>query len=113
MVPCLGHNTQLECECGQQWHSLKNTGNGMSSKSIVVLKVGGDLATQPELIVSVCTEISELTAAGYSVVLVHGGGPQLDKALKGQGRSSTRVAGRRVTSSSDLELGAGLAGEHM
>ena len=76
----------------------------MKSRSIVVLKVGGDLATQPKLIESVCTEVAHLTTGGFSVVLVHGGGPQLDQALKKQGRSSTRVAGRRVTSLSDLQL---------
>ena len=76
----------------------------MKSRSIVVLKVGGDLATQSELVKSVCTEVSNLMTAGFSVVLVHGGGPQLDRALKKQGRSSTRVAGRRVTSLADLEL---------
>ena len=76
----------------------------MKSRSIVVLKVGGDLAIQPELVESVCNEIANLTLAGFCVVLVHGGGPQLDQALKKRGRSSTRVAGRRVTSISDLEL---------
>ena len=68
-----------------------------------VLKVGGDMATDPTRIATICSEISALQVAGFSVVLVHGGGPQLDQALHSLGRSSRRVAGRRVTSQQDLE----------
>ena len=68
-----------------------------------VLKVGGELAIDPASIAAIGSEISALQAAGFSVVLVHGGGPQLDQALHSLGRSSRRVAGRRVTSQRDLE----------
>ena len=62
----------------------------MKSRSIVVLKVGG-LKIQPELIESVWNEIANLT---FWILCgtVHGGGPQLDQALK-NAKSSTRVAG--------------------
>ena len=61
------------------------------------------MATDPARIATICSEISALQVAGFSVVLVHGGGPQLDQALHSLGRSSRRVAGRRVTSEQDLE----------
>ena len=76
----------------------------MNKRPIVVLKVGGDMATSPERLQAICAETAVLKESGFSVILVHGGGPQLDQALQRLGQQSTRVAGRRVTASADLEL---------
>ena len=62
--------------------------------TVRVVKVGGELAEPPHL-----QRIArDLAALDGSVVLVHGGGQQLDQALAEQGSASPRVAGRRVTS---------------
>ncbi|MEZ4320512.1 MAG: acetylglutamate kinase [Myxococcota bacterium] len=64
---------------------------------IVVVKAGGDLAANPEWAASVANDIAALHRDGHRVVLVHGGGPQLDDALAADGLPITKVAGRRTT----------------
>jgi acetylglutamate kinase len=64
---------------------------------LIVLKYGGNAMTagadDPVL-----DEIAQLARSGMSVVLVHGGGPQIDAALRAQGVPEERVEGLRVTS---------------
>ena len=45
----------------------------------------------------VLDDVAALVAAGDSVVLVHGGGPQIDAALAERGIAEPRIAGLRVT----------------
>ena len=69
----------------------------------IVIKVGGALISQPygHLI---SQDIAQLVRCKHQVLLVHGGGPQLDQAIREQNRSPQKVAGRRVTSAEDLQL---------
>ncbi len=60
-----------------------------------VLKIGGALLDEPAALDALA---DALTAAGGDWVLVHGGGPQLDKALAQLGEVTVKVAGLRVTS---------------
>lgn len=66
-------------------------------KMLIVLKYGGNAMTagadDPVL-----DEIAALARAGTSVVVVHGGGPQIDAALKLQNIPEERIEGLRVTS---------------
>jgi len=68
---------------------------------MIVVKAGGDLASRPEWRQIVAQEVVSIRARG-PVVLVHGGGPQLDEALLLAGDEVERHAGRRVTSKSVL-----------
>jgi acetylglutamate kinase len=52
----------------------------------------------------VIDELAGLQRAGRAVVLVHGGGPEIDRALLRQGVPTTRVAGLRVTDAATLEV---------
>jgi acetylglutamate kinase len=52
----------------------------------------------------VLEELAGLQRAGRAVVLVHGGGPEIDRALQRQGVHTTRVAGLRVTGAATLEV---------
>jgi acetylglutamate kinase len=63
---------------------------------LVVLKYGGNamVAEGPD---PVLDDVAALVAGGDSVVLVHGGGPQIDAALAERGIAEPRVAGLRVT----------------
>ncbi|MCO4745076.1 MAG: acetylglutamate kinase [Proteobacteria bacterium] len=63
-----------------------------------VVKVGGELLDVPRSLESIATEVAALHRLGIRVVLVHGGGPQLDAAAAELGVETERVAGRRVTS---------------
>jgi acetylglutamate kinase len=64
----------------------------------VVLKLGGSVCLDPKQVQAVAQEILELQAAGHQAVLVHGGGPQLDKALAALGEKVEKIDGLRVTS---------------
>jgi len=68
---------------------------------IVVVKAGGELLERPDGVVQAVRSGWE---AGDAVVLVHGGGPQLDCAAAAAGLASTRVAGRRITTPEVLDL---------
>ena len=64
----------------------------------VVLKLGGSVCLDPAQVDAVAGELQALQAAGHSAVLVHGGGPQLDKALAALGETVEKIDGLRVTS---------------
>jgi acetylglutamate kinase len=49
-------------------------------------------------------EIATLRAANSAVVLVHGGGPEIDAALARQGVETERIDGMRVTGAATLEI---------
>src|SRR5580700_1567374 len=70
---------------------------------LIVLKYGGNAMTagaeDPVL-----DEIASLARAGTSVVLVHGGGPQIDAALRAQGIPEERVEGLRVTTAAARDV---------
>jgi acetylglutamate kinase len=70
---------------------------------LIVLKYGGnampDGADDPVL-----DEIAALARGGTSVVMVHGGGPQIDAALKLHGIPEERIEGLRVTSAAAREV---------
>ena len=63
-----------------------------------VIKVGGELLDAERSLQGIATDVAALHRLGIRVVLVHGGGPQLDQAAADLGVKTERVAGRRVTS---------------
>jgi acetylglutamate kinase len=65
---------------------------------LIVLKYGGNAMTAGAAGDPVLDEIAELARAGTSVVVVHGGGPQIDAALHMRGIAEERIDGLRVTS---------------
>lgn len=64
----------------------------------IVLKLGGAVCLDPAQVNAVAGEIQALQAAGHQVVLVHGGGPQLDAAIADLGEPVVKIDGLRVTS---------------
>jgi acetylglutamate kinase len=71
---------------------------------LLVVKYGGNaMGGSPELD-PVLADCAAFAAAGGSLVLVHGGGPQIDAALRLRGVDSVRVAGLRVTDPVTLEV---------
>ena len=69
----------------------------------IVIKAGGALAKAPYG-TSIAKDIASLIQEGHKVLLVHGGGPQLDRAIREEQREPNKIAGRRVTSKEDLKL---------
>jgi acetylglutamate kinase len=64
---------------------------------LIVLKYGGNAMGAEGAPDPVLDEVAALVAAGDQVVLVHGGGPQIDAELRAKAIEEPRVAGLRVT----------------
>jgi len=73
------------------------------SDQTFVVKLGGELVGDAERLAAVARDIAVLHRLNISVVVVHGGGPQLDAMSERLGLPIERVAGRRVTSPEVLE----------
>lgn len=68
-----------------------------------VVKAGGELLERPNWRDGVARDLGVLHRLGVRVVLVHGGGPQLDAITERMGLNAERVAGRRITSPELIE----------
>jgi acetylglutamate kinase len=70
----------------------------------VVIKYGGHAMVDPELQQSFARDVTLLRYVGIDVVVVHGGGPQIDKELAAMGVVSERIDGLRVTDERTMEV---------
>lgn len=73
------------------------------SGQIFVVKLGGELLSSKPHLTAVCRDIAVLHRLSIRVIVVHGGGPQLDQITSQLGLEVERVAGRRITSPEVLE----------
>ena len=69
-----------------------------------VVKYGGHAMVDAELKASFARDICLLRYVGIQVVVVHGGGPQIDSALAKMGVVSQRFAGLRVTDEATMDV---------
>jgi acetylglutamate kinase len=69
-----------------------------------VVKVGGNVVRDRELLDSIAGDVTLLSMVGIRVVLVHGGGPQATEVCERLGIEPRIVAGRRVTDEQTLEV---------
>ena len=74
------------------------------SDKIVVVKYGGNAMTNEELKNAVMSDIVLLSLVGVKVVLVHGGGPEINDMLKRVGIESKFVNGLRYTDEATMEV---------
>jgi acetylglutamate kinase len=70
----------------------------------IVVKYGGHAMLDKELKASFGRDMVLLKYIGIRLVIVHGGGPQIDATLQAMGRQSSFVDGRRVTDDSTMEV---------
>ncbi|EEU46966.1 uncharacterized protein NECHADRAFT_103816 [Fusarium vanettenii 77-13-4] len=82
---------------GQQYLKLFTS---VSSKKFAVIKVGGAILT--EHLDELCSSICFLTELGLFPILVHGGGPQLNRLLEEAGVEPQFEEGIRVTDAKTL-----------
>lgn len=68
----------------------------------VVIKVGGDMLATPEDRRALARNVDDLIQAGWRCVILHGGGPQLNRLQSVYGLTPNKVDGRRITSVEDL-----------
>ena len=70
----------------------------------VVIKYGGNAMINEALQDAVMTDIVLLRSVGVNVVLVHGGGPEINDMLKRIGKESRFVGGLRYTDEETVEV---------
>lgn len=70
---------------------------------VVVIKYGGNAMINEELKQAVMNDIVLLSLIGVKVVLVHGGGPEINDMLKKIGKKSEFVNGLRVTNAETID----------
>ena len=71
---------------------------------IVVVKYGGNAMTNEELKNAVMSDIVLLSLVGVKVVLVHGGGPEINDMLKRVGIESKFINGLRYTDEATVDI---------
>lgn len=71
---------------------------------IVVVKYGGNAMLNDELKTAVMEDIVLLNTIGIKVVLVHGGGPEINHMLERIGKESKFVDGLRYTDGETMEI---------
>ena len=109
-------------ECGMVNHIMNNEVENLSAEQwsqvlvealpyfknwvgkIVVVKYGGNAMLNEELKHAVMEDIVLLNTIGIKVVLVHGGGPEINKMLDKVGKESKFVDGLRYTDSETMEI---------
>ena len=74
------------------------------SGKVVVVKYGGNAMTEDMLKSAVMKDIILLRLVGIKIVLVHGGGPEINEALKAIGKESRFVGGLRYTDEETLRI---------
>lgn len=73
-------------------------------KKIIVVKYGGNAMINDKLKEAVMNDLVLLTTVGIQVVLVHGGGPAINKTLDKIGVESKFVDGLRVTDKETVDV---------
>ena len=68
-----------------------------------VVKIGGDILADGALRKSICGQLALLSSFGIPLVVVHGGGPAVDRLCNRLGLATRKIAGRRVTTPEVLE----------
>ncbi|MBP6718257.1 MAG: acetylglutamate kinase [Rhodoferax sp.] len=70
----------------------------------MVIKYGGNAMTDPALQADFAEDVVLLKLVGINPVVVHGGGPQIELALKRLGKKGEFVQGMRVTDAETMEV---------
>ncbi|AFK61289.1 acetylglutamate kinase [Advenella kashmirensis WT001] len=70
----------------------------------VVIKYGGNAMVEERLQRSFARDVVLLKLIGLNPVVIHGGGPQIDSALKRLGKEGNFIQGMRVTDADTMEV---------
>jgi acetylglutamate kinase len=70
----------------------------------MVIKYGGNAMTDPALQKAFAEDVVLLKLVGINPVVVHGGGPQIENALKRLGKKGEFIQGMRVTDAETMEV---------
>ncbi len=70
----------------------------------IVVKLGGSVLQDEGLLHSICRDLSMIRKVGVAVVVVHGGGPEINQELTRRGIEWSFVNGLRVTTPEMMEV---------
>lgn len=70
----------------------------------MVIKYGGNAMTEPALQAAFAADVVLLKLVGINPVVVHGGGPQIESALKRLGKEGRFIQGMRVTDTETMGI---------
>ena len=70
----------------------------------IVIKYGGNAMIEDRLKESFARDVILLKLVGMNPVVVHGGGPQIDEALKKIGKTGSFIQGMRVTDEETMDV---------
>ena len=73
-------------------------------KNLIVIKYGGNVLIDRNIFNNFIQDISVLNKLGLSIVIVHGGGPRIERELKKSHIQSTFINGLRVTSKNVINI---------
>jgi acetylglutamate kinase len=74
------------------------------SGKTVVVKYGGNAMVDPQLTTAVIQDLILMRLVGMQPVVVHGGGPQIDHAMKASGMQPRFVQGLRITDADTMRI---------
>lgn len=74
------------------------------NNKVIVIKYGGNAMTNDELKHAVMEDVVLLSLVGIKVVLVHGGGPEINDMLKRVGKESRFINGLRYTDEETVDI---------
>ena len=72
--------------------------------SVVLVKVGGSVMEVEENLESLMDDLAFMNAVGIKLVIVHGGGKAISRAIKESGHEPVFVGGLRVTDETTMEI---------
>ena len=70
----------------------------------VVVKLGGSVMEGTDALVGILTDVAFMRSVGMRVIVVHGGGKAISRALKEAGLGTTFVQGLRVTDAASIRV---------
>ncbi len=73
-------------------------------EKVIVVKVGGSIMDQPQVLASLIQDICFMDAVGMHPVVIHGGGNGITKAMESAGLEAQFVQGRRYTDERTLAI---------
>jgi len=77
----------------------------MSSKTpVAVIKIGGDVLLDASERQGLAANVKDLHDLGWKIIILHGGGPQVNHLQSLHGLKANKIAGRRITSPEDLQV---------
>lgn len=74
------------------------------NNKIVVIKYGGNAMINEELKMNVIKDVVLLSEIGVKVILVHGGGPEINQTLNKMGKETKFINGLRYTDNETIDI---------